>query len=103
MAGPMEFFHDMEEQGGPVNTYVGELYFSAHRGTYTSQAAIKKHNRRNELAMREEEFWSSLALGHGLDYNLAKADALWKELPETFGKGAQTLEGQAVTVQQTAL
>ncbi len=80
MAGPMEFFHDMEEQGGPVNTYVGELYFSAHRGTYTSQAAVKKNNRRNELAMREEEFWSSLGLGRGLEYDLAKADALWKEL-----------------------
>lgn len=80
MAGPMEFFHDMEEKGGPVNTYVGELYFSAHRGTYTSQAAVKKHNRRNELAMREEEFWSSLGLWRGLEYDLAKADALWKEL-----------------------
>ncbi len=80
MAGPMEFFHDMEEKGGPVNTYVGELYFSAHRGTYTSQAAVKKNNRRNELAMREEEFWSSLGLGRGLEYDLAKADALWKEL-----------------------
>jgi alpha-mannosidase len=80
MAGPMEFFQDMEKQGGPVNTYVGELYFSAHRGTYTSQAAVKKNNRRNELAMREEEFWSSLGLGRGLEYDLAKADALWKEL-----------------------
>ena len=169
MAGPMEFFQDMEKQGGPVNTYVGELYFSAHRGTYTSQAAVKKNNRRNELAMREEEFWSSLGLGRGLEYDLAKADALWKELllhqfhdilpgssigrvyveankaheaihagaqelldqaidalterkeenavtvwnslsfdrkalvelPEAFGAGARTLEGQAVPVQKT--
>ena len=169
MAGPMEFFQDMEKQGGPVNTYVGELYFSAHRGTYTSQGAVKKNNRRNELAMREEEFWSSLGLGRGLEYDLAKADALWKELllhqfhdilpgssigrvyveankaheaihagaqelldqaidalterkeenavtvwnslsfdrkalvelPEAFGAGARTLEGQAVPVQKT--
>ncbi len=80
MAGPMEFFRDMEEQGGPVNTYVGELYFSAHRGTYTSQAAVKKNNRRSELAMREAELWSCLAAERGLDYDLAKADALWKEI-----------------------
>ncbi|MCI9337338.1 MAG: alpha-mannosidase [Lachnospiraceae bacterium] len=80
MAGPMEFFRDMEEKGGPVNTYVGELYFSAHRGTYTSQAAVKKNNRRCELGLREVEFWSSLALGRGLNYDLEKADALWKEL-----------------------
>lgn len=45
MAGPLEFFHDMEAQGGPANTYVGELYFSAHRGTYTSQAMVKQNNR----------------------------------------------------------
>ena len=80
MAGPMEFFRDMEEQGGPVNTYVGELYFSAHRGTYTSQAAVKKNNRRSELAMREAELWSSLAAERGLHYDLEKADALWKEI-----------------------
>ncbi len=80
MAGPLEFFEDMEKQGGPVNTYVGELYFSAHRGTYTSQAAVKKNNRRSELAMRELELWSSLALSRGLEYDLPEADALWKEI-----------------------
>lgn len=80
MAGPAEFFHDMEEQGGPVNTYVGELYFSAHRGTYTAQAMIKQNNRRSELAMREMELWSSLAMDKGMTYELEKADALWKEV-----------------------
>jgi len=80
MAGPMEFFRDMEAQGGPVNTYVGELYFSAHRGTYTSQALVKKNNRRSELALREMEFWSSLAVEKGMEYELSRADALWKEL-----------------------
>lgn len=80
MAGPMEFFEDMEEKGGPVNTYVGELYFSAHRGTYTSQAAVKKNNRRSELALREMELWSCLAMDHGFTYDLGRADALWKQL-----------------------
>lgn len=80
MAEPMEFFKDMQEKGGPVNTYVGELYFSAHRGTYTSQAAVKKNNRRCELAMREMELWSALALECGLDYKLDRADTLWKQL-----------------------
>lgn len=80
MAGPMEFFKDMEEQGGPVNTYVGELYFSAHRGTYTSQAMVKKRNRKNELLLREMEFWSSLAKRKGMEYELEKADELWKVL-----------------------
>ncbi len=80
MAGPAEFFHDMEQQGGPVNTYVGELYFSAHRGTYTSQAMIKQNNRLSELAMREMEMWSCLAMNKGMEYQLSRADAFWKEV-----------------------
>lgn len=70
----------MEEQGGPAHTYVGELYFSAHRGTYTSQAMVKKNNRKSELALREMEMWSCLAETKGWEYPLAEADALWKKL-----------------------
>ncbi len=80
MEGPLTFFHDMEKQGGPVNTYVGELYFSAHRGTYTAQAMVKQNNRRSELALREMEVWSCLAMAGGMPYDLSCADALWKEL-----------------------
>ncbi|HJA92488.1 MAG TPA: alpha-mannosidase [Candidatus Eisenbergiella merdipullorum] len=80
MAGPLEFFEDMEKLGGPKNTYVGELYFGAHRGTYTSQADIKKNNRKSELALREMEMWSSLASLRGWAYPLEQADGLWKTL-----------------------
>lgn len=80
MAGPLEFFTDMEKEGGPRNTYVGELYFSAHRGTYTSQAMIKQKNRESELALREMEIWSCLAEAEGWSYPLSKADRLWKTL-----------------------
>lgn len=79
-AGPVEFFEDMEAQGGPKHTYVGELYFSAHRGVYTSQAAIKRGNRKSELALREAEMWGSLALVKGAEYPLARMDAAWKKL-----------------------
>ncbi len=79
MAGPREFFEEMQEKGGPKNTYVGELYFSAHRGTYTSQAMVKKNNRRCELSLREMEMWSSLAMLNGWEYPLEQADALWKK------------------------
>ena len=84
MTGPGEFFRDMEEQGGPVHNYVGELYFSAHRGTYTAQAMVKQNNRRSELALREMEFWTSIALGKGWDGDTvrerSRAEALWKQL-----------------------
>lgn len=80
LEGPKEFFEDMEKEGGPKNTYTGELYFSAHRGTYTSQAMVKQNNRKCELAMRELEMWGALAERKGKVYPLAEADALWKEV-----------------------
>ena len=80
MEGPVKFFEDMEKKGGPKNTYAGELYFSAHRGVYTSQAAIKKGNRKAELALREAEMWGALAMARGWRYPLARMDAAWKKL-----------------------
>ena len=80
MTGPLEFFEDMQALGGPKNTYRGELYFSAHRGTYTSQAKVKENNRRAELGLRELEMWGSIAQAKDTaTYPLAEADALWKE------------------------
>ena len=78
--GPVEFFQDMEAQGGPKHTYVGELYFSAHRGVYTSQAAIKKGNRKAELALREAEMWGTMAMLSGNAYPLSRMDDAWKKL-----------------------
>ena len=80
MASPTTFFEDMEAQGGPQHTYVGELYFSAHRGVYTSQAAIKRGNRKGELALREAEMWGAMAMLRGEAYPLARMDAAWKKL-----------------------
>lgn len=80
MAGPLEFFEDMEKLGGPKNTYVGELYFSAHRGTYSSQADIKKNNRKSELMLREMEMWACAASLRGWTYPIEQADGLWKTL-----------------------
>jgi alpha-mannosidase len=41
--------------------WTGELYFEYHRGTYTSQAWIKRANRMAELLYREAELWSAAA------------------------------------------
>ena len=81
IADPVEFFEDMQEQKGkPKNTYVGELYFTAHRGTYTTQASVKKGNRESEEAMRELEFWAVPAALAGGEYPYAQAEALWKDV-----------------------
>ncbi|MEG1776589.1 MAG: glycoside hydrolase family 38 C-terminal domain-containing protein, partial [Clostridia bacterium] len=80
MMGPQQFFEEMEKEGAPKNTWDGELYFSAHRGTYTSQAKVKKNNRLSELALREAELWGALAEKRGHAYPLAEMDRLWKVL-----------------------
>ena len=77
---PVTFFEDLEKAGGPRHTYVGELYFSAHRGVFTSQAAIKKGNRKAEIALREAEMWGALASLHGFAYPLDRMDKAWKKL-----------------------
>ena len=61
LASPNEFFSDLQRQGLPKERYVGELYFQAHRGTYTSQAKIKQANRKSEFALREAELWGTIA------------------------------------------
>lgn len=80
MESPLRFFEDMEAKGGPQHTYVGELYFSAHRGVFTSQAKIKKGNRKAEIALREAEMWGALAALQGWQYPLSRMDAAWKKL-----------------------
>lgn len=39
----------------------GELYLEYHRGTYTSQAEIKKNNRKAEIALHDAELFNSFA------------------------------------------
>lgn len=79
MCHPREFFRDLEEKGPPENVYAGELYFQAHRGTYTSQAKMKKWNRRCEFALREAELWGAAAgTGAGFPYPKEELEELWK-------------------------
>ena len=59
-----QFFRRLERRvwsDPSLPTWVGELYLEYHRGTYTSQAWIKRANRLNELLYREAELWSALA------------------------------------------
>ena len=76
MSSPLKFFDEMKAKGAPVHTWSGELYFSAHRGVYPSQARIKKNNRRSENALRELEIWGALS---GM-YPTLELERLWKVL-----------------------
>lgn len=59
MESPVDFFERID--GGKVeNVYYGELYLAWHRGTYTSQAGIKKGVRKAEFALREVSYLAGL-------------------------------------------
>lgn len=77
---PNDFFASMEKKGGPVHTWDGELYFDAHRGTYTTQAAVKANNRRSEFALHDLELWGALAMLRGRAFDQQAAERLWKVL-----------------------
>ena len=61
LRSPVEFFDDLEADATDLRTIVGELYFELHRGTYTSQAQIKRGNRRGEGALHDAELLAALA------------------------------------------
>jgi alpha-mannosidase len=78
IASPIDYFKDQEQKPVP-NRYVGELYFQAHRGTYTSQAKTKRGNRKSEYALREAEMWGVAARAlKGYSFPLPTVDEAWK-------------------------
>lgn len=61
---PNAFFDRLETRRPDLAVVEGELYFEYHRGTYTSQAEVKRLNRRAEEALQDVELlaaWASLA------------------------------------------
>ncbi|WP_238404280.1 alpha-mannosidase [Paenibacillus paridis] len=81
ISSPIEFFEDLKRRGMPEARYVGELYYPAHRGTLTSQAKMKRGNRKGELALREAELWSALAQLRGRSaYPKQGLDDAWRKL-----------------------
>jgi alpha-mannosidase len=69
-----DFYRDAIAESRDLCTWVGELYFELHRGTYTSQAANKKANRECEFLLRDAEWLASFAP----DYPAAELEAAWK-------------------------
>jgi alpha-mannosidase len=55
-----EFFGAVEADPAPLPDWTGDLYLEKHRGTFTSQAAVKAGNRRGEIALAAAELWSTV-------------------------------------------
>ncbi|WP_098742787.1 alpha-mannosidase [Paenibacillus sp. EZ-K15] len=56
-----EFFGGIEDAQPKLPKWRGDLYLELHRGTYTTHARNKRHNRKAEILYREAELWNSVA------------------------------------------
>lgn len=65
-------------EGQDLQTWSGELYFEFHRGTYTSQAANKRGNRRAEFLMRDAETLCCFRDDFETGYPAEELQRLWK-------------------------
>jgi len=71
-----EFFDKIAQiPAEKLPTWVGELYLELHRGTYTTQSLMKKHNRKLEQKLHDVEFLAVLAGELPKD----KIDRIWKD------------------------
>ena len=80
---PNQFFQRLENNSMNLPTWVGELYFEFHRGTYTTQAKVKKSNRLSEFLLREVESIYSLLFilsQKKFDYPLQHINQLWENV-----------------------
>ena len=64
----------------PLETWDGELYLEMHRGTFTTKADLKKHNRQLEYKLRDAEILCSLIYAQGGEYPEGQLRELYKLL-----------------------
>ncbi len=81
MSHPVDFFVDEKRDHKHLPVYVGELYYQAHRGTYTTQARTKRGNRTSEFALRSAECWGAVAQALGkIRYPVSVMEDAWKDV-----------------------
>ncbi len=76
----IDFYRDLEEVSENLPVWNGELYLEFHRGTYTTQARVKRANRKMEFALHDAEFLAAAASVFMPGYNYPHQDLedAWK-------------------------
>ncbi len=75
------FFETWSRDAEKFPSWKGELYLERHQGTLTTQALVKRNNRKSEIALRELEWAAFLATTQaGVPYPTEALDRLWKEV-----------------------
>ena len=72
------YFDDVVARKPDLPVWAGELYVETHRGTYTTQSALKKANRQAELMLRDAEIWGALAASAGRAFDREAINKSWK-------------------------
>ncbi len=76
-----DFFETWSRDADAFPVWRGELYLERHQGTLTTQALVKRNNRRAEIALRELEWAAYLATTiAGMPYPTEALDRCWKEV-----------------------
>ncbi|KAK3706335.1 Glycoside hydrolase, 38 vacuolar alpha mannosidase [Vermiconidia calcicola] len=83
-----DFFDRLEKKAATGETefvtWYGELYFELHRGTYTTQAANKRNNRKAEILLHDIEYLATLATidgkKKGYKYPKKEIDGMWENV-----------------------
>lgn len=85
----------IEEHCDTLPVWQGELYLEGHRGVLTSQAWIKRANRKAELALHMAEWWQAHQRALGKDCALHDLTSAWEKL--LCNQFHDILTGTAVT------
>lgn len=76
-----DFFETLVEHEDELPVWNGELVYENHRGTFTSQAFVKKNNRRGEYLFTRDEMLSVFAEKHlGKAYPKEELEKGWRIL-----------------------
>lgn len=91
-----EYFEELKTLSRDVKFPVvnDELYLKTHRGTFTTEAFVKKANRRCEVLLLNAEKFSTLARRFGFRYPQAELVECWKKL--LFGQVHDQIDGTSI-------
>ncbi len=95
LTGAEEFFRELEKDSTGLPVWRDELYLESCRGTYTSEADIKRMNRQLELLYRDAEFFSVYASQSGAEYPARELKEGWLKI--LFNQFHDILPGSSVT------
>jgi len=84
----------IKKRADELPVWDGELYLEFHRGTYTTQAWLKRANRKNEIALHNVEWLATLAQRVGYELDKPALDTLWQNL--LFTQFHDVLPGSSV-------